>query len=153
MIPQWRSPGHKIRCDPFFTVLYYYIVLYDKWHSFRALYCEFITTVWYSILIMRKTVMFNCLGSDPFGSFCFVFFMAVSVAYGSSWAGSNQSCSCQPTPQNGVGILYRTGIQECRIWAASVTCAAACSNAGSLTHWAGPELEPASSWILAGLTC
>ena len=23
-------------------------------------------------------------------------------------------------------------------------------NAGSLTHWAGPEIEPTSSWILVG---
>ena len=36
-----------------------------------------------------------------------------------------------------------------QIWAASVTYAAACSNAGSLTHWARPRIEPASSRTLS----
>ena len=34
------------------------------------------------------------------------------------------------------------------IWVASVTHTAAHGNAGSLAHWAGPGIEPASSWIL-----
>ena len=35
-----------------------------------------------------------------------------------------------------------------QIWAASANNAAACGNTGSLTHWARPENEPASLWIL-----
>ena len=38
--------------------------------------------------------------------------------------------------------------QQCQIWAASVTYTAACSNAGSLTHWVRPGMEPTSSWTL-----
>ena len=34
------------------------------------------------------------------------------------------------------------------IWAASATYTTAHSNTGSLTHWAGPEIEPVSSWII-----
>ena len=34
------------------------------------------------------------------------------------------------------------------IWAASATYATAHGNTGSLTHWAGPGIEPASSWVL-----
>ena len=37
--------------------------------------------------------------------------------------------------------------QQHPIWAASATHTAAHGNAESLTHWARPELEPASSWI------
>ena len=33
--------------------------------------------------------------------------------------------------------------------AASANYTKAHSNAGSLTHWVGPGIEPASSWILA----
>ena len=41
-----------------------------------------------------------------------------------------------------------TATQQCRIWAASATYATAYGNAGSLTHWARPGMEPESSWIL-----
>ena len=39
---------------------------------------------------------------------------------------------------------------KCQIRAASATYTTAYGNAGSLTHWAGPGFEPASSWILVG---
>ena len=67
-------------------------------------------------------------------------FRATLVAHGSSQArGRNWSYSCQPIPQP----------QPCRIQAASVNHAAACSNAGSSTLGARPGIEPAPSWILA----
>ena len=46
--------------------------------------------------------------------------------------------SCQTTPQP----------QQHQIWAASVTYTTAYGNARSLTHWARPGIEPASSWFL-----
>jgi len=50
-----------------------------------------------------------------------------------------QSCSCcWPTPQ----------AQQSQIRATSETYTTAQGNAGSLTHWARPGIEPASSWIL-----
>ena len=52
--------------------------------------------------------------------------------------GPNQSCSCQPAPQS----------QQCQIRAMSATYTATHRNAGSLTHWVGPGIEPTSSWIL-----
>ena len=51
--------------------------------------------------------------------------------------GSNQSYSCQPTPQP----------QPHQIWAASATYTTAHGNARSLTHWARPGIEPTSSQI------
>ena len=54
--------------------------------------------------------------------------------------GSDQSCSCRPTPQP----------QQCQIPAASATYTTAHGNVGSLTHWARPEIESSSSWILVG---
>ena len=48
---------------------------------------------------------------------------------------------CQPTPQP----LQR------RIRATSAIYTTAHGNAGSLTHWARPGIEPASSWFLVGL--
>ena len=50
--------------------------------------------------------------------------------------GLNQSCSCQPTPQ------------QHQIWAKSPNFTTARSNAGSLTHCTRPGSEPASSWTL-----
>ena len=56
--------------------------------------------------------------------------------------GSNQSCSCLPTSQS----------RQNRIQATSVTYIAAYGNAGSLTHWTRPGIEPTSSqrqhWVL-----
>ena len=54
--------------------------------------------------------------------------------------GSNWICSCQPTPQP----------QQCQIRATPATYTTAHSNAGSLTHWPRPGIEPVSSWILLG---
>ena len=56
--------------------------------------------------------------------------------------GLNWSCSSWPM------------LQQHQIWAASVTYAAACNNAGSLTHRARLGMEPASSRIpVEFLTC
>jgi len=52
--------------------------------------------------------------------------------------GQNRSCSCWPAPQP----------QQCGIQAASATYTTAHSNTGSLTHWARPGIEPATSWFL-----
>ena len=41
--------------------------------------------------------------------------------------------------------------QQHQIQATSATYITAHGNTGTLTHWAGPEIEPASSWILVGL--
>ena len=38
--------------------------------------------------------------------------------------------------------------QHCQIWAVSATYTRAHGNAGSLTHWVGPGIEPVSLWIL-----
>ena len=40
--------------------------------------------------------------------------------------------------------------QPCQVQATSVTYTIAHGNAGSLTHWVRPGIEPASSWILVG---
>ena len=40
--------------------------------------------------------------------------------------------------------------QQCGIWAASAAYTTAQGNAGSLTHWARPEIEPAILWFLVG---
>ena len=37
--------------------------------------------------------------------------------------------------------------QQYQIWASSVTYTTARGNPGSLTHWASPGIEPASSWL------
>ena len=41
--------------------------------------------------------------------------------------------------------------QQLRIWAMSATCTTAHGNAGSLTHWVRPGIEPTSLWIVVGL--
>ena len=78
----------------------------------------------------------RCLGRILF-LFFWDFFKATPVAYGSSqgrsWIGA-AAASAQS--------------QQRQIWAASLTYSTAHSNARS--HWAGPAIEPASSWILVG---
>ena len=48
------------------------------------------------------------------------------------------SCSHWPMPKP----------QQRQIWVSSATYTTAYSNAGSLTHWTRPGIEPASSWML-----
>ena len=54
--------------------------------------------------------------------------------------GSNQSCSCQPTPQ-ATGTPYPSWI--CNLPHKSWQCQI-------LNHWVRPRIEPSSSWILVG---
>ena len=73
------------------------------------------------------------------------FFFFKGHAYG-TWKfpgqGLNLSCSCWPQPQ--------LQPQQCQSWAMSATYTIAHGNAGSLTHWVRPAIEPAFSWILVG---
>jgi len=73
----------------------------------------------------------------------FVFSRAAPAAYGGSQARGligAVACSCHPTPEP----------QQCQIRATSVTYITAHGNYGSLTHWARPGIEPATSWFLVG---
>ena len=72
----------------------------------------------------------------------FVISRATLVAYGGSRArGSKRSCSHRPTPQP----------QQREIRPASATYTTAHGNAGPLTHWARPGIEPATLWFPVGL--
>ena len=71
-------------------------------------------------------------------NFIILLFRAAPTAYGGFQARGRISYSCHPTPQP----------QQCGIWAPSATYTTAHGNAGSLTHWARPGIEPASSWML-----
>ena len=86
----------------------------------------------------------------------FCLFRAAPAAYGCSQAwgpigataaslyhshsNTRSKPSQWPTPQP----------QQCQIWAASATYTTAHSNAGSLTHWVRPGMEPATLWFLVG---
>ena len=70
--------------------------------------------------------------------FFFLFSLATPVAYRGSQARSNQSYSHQPMPEP----------QQHGIRAASATYTTAHGNAGFLTHWARPGMEPTSSRML-----
>ena len=76
--------------------------------------------------------------------FYFIYFClskAVSMEYGSSLVRSKIGAAA-------AGLCHSHS--NCQIQAASVTYTAACSKPRSLTHWAGPEIKPASSRILVG---
>ena len=81
-------------------------------------------------------LLFFLLPSFP--SF-FLFFLSLShfraapEVYGNSWSGDKSKLQLRPTPQ------------QHPIQGPSVTYDTACGNAGSLAHWARPEMEPASS--------
>ena len=82
--------------------------------------------IWLLILLLLLLLLFGL-------------FRAASVTYGGSQARwLNRSYSCQATPQP----------QQCGIQATSATYATADGNARSLAHWARPEIEYESSWML-----
>ena len=75
-------------------------------------------------------------------SFIYVFqmckcfpFMAAPAAHEVPGPGAELKLPLWPTPQS----------WQHQIWAESVTYPAACSDAGSLTHWARPRIEPTTS--------
>ena len=72
--------------------------------------------------------------------FClFAFSRATPTAYGGSQArGLIGAHGCWPTPQP----------QQCQIWTLSATHTTTHGNAGSLTRWARPGIEPSTSWFL-----
>ena len=79
--------------------------------------------------------------------FFFFFFCLFAISLGRShsiWRfpgeGTSWSCSHRPTPEP----------QQCGIRASSATYTAAHGNAGSLTHWARPGIEPKTSWATMG---
>ena len=81
----------------------------------------------------------------PLPTFFFLVFLSFSatpVAHGSSQARGPIWCSRWPTPEP----------QQCGIQATSPTYTIAHSNAGSLTHWERPGIEPVYSRMLAGFT-
>ena len=81
----------------------------------------------------------DCLIHNFFFFLVFYLFRAALTAHGVSQArGSNQSCFCRPAPEP----------QQRQIPAVSVTCTTAHHNAGSLTHWMRPGIEPTTSRFL-----
>ena len=70
--------------------------------------------------------------------FSFFFFLRLHMEVPRLSVKSNQSYSCQPQPQP----------QQHSLWTMSATHTTAQGNAGSLIHWASPEIKPTSSWIL-----
>ena len=80
------------------------------------------------------------LSDSIFLFFClFTFSRAAPMSYGGFQArGLIGCCSCRPMPQP----------QQRGMWATSGTYTTAHGNAGSLTHWARPGVEPTTSVFL-----
>ena len=77
------------------------------------------------------------LDRNIFVIFSFCLFVFSTVALSAYW-GSIWSYNYRSIPQS----------QQHRIQAESATYTTAHGNAGSLTHWARPGIEPATSWFL-----
>ena len=93
---------------------------------------------WHQILLPKKSR----------GESCFKFSSQSSAKISGAdltWERKQESIS-----------MYTPEPQQCRILVASAIDAIACGNAGSLTHWARPGTEPASScrqhWVLNPLS-
>ena len=120
---------------------------YRSWHSWllntqseaREPRLSWILVRFISLSHNRKshtTLLFSC-----FILFYFCLYKAASMEYGSSLVRSKIGAAA-------AGLCHSHS--NCQIQAASVTYTAACSKPRSLTHWAGPEIKPASSRILVG---
>ena len=160
-IPNWNCwvKGHV-----HFNSSYWWIIL-KKCHTdlnfhqqknmcFPTEYCQTSSLLIFDQVIENRFLeLFSCAYSTfstgskviivpiSFSFFLFFFFFhlfrATLKAYGASpRQGSNQSCSCWPTPQ------------QRRIPAVSATYTTTHRNARSLTHWARPGIESVYSWIL-----
>ena len=99
-----------------------------------------------SLLVLARvaavtTFLFYLIFQYIFISFLFIFLFCSFYHTHGIWKypGSNRNYSCWPTPQP----------QQCQIGATSATWATACSNTGSLTHWARPGIEPTSLGTLS----
>ena len=73
--------------------------------------------------------------------FSFFFLDPHSSEYGSSQARGLIGAAA-------AGLHHSHSNTGSRIWASSVTYTTAHVNTRSLTHWVGPSVEPATSWIL-----
>ena len=94
--------------------------------------------LWSQDFIMNRCYSFTIIHSSLHAMlFCFVLFVFLGP-------GGSQA-------RGRIGAIA-TGLchshSNYQIWVASVTYTIAHSNAGSLTHWVEPGIEPASSWIL-----
>ena len=128
--------------------------------------CLFLLSCWSYWLIVAYGPMYFCnvrfnfffisncidLGSLTFFScvwlkfywFCLSFLCFFLWLHLSIWKflgqGSNQSCSCQPTPQP----------QQHGLRATSETYTTVCANDGSLNHWARLGIEPIPANTISG---
>ena len=104
-------------CTAIFWLIVFGIVLCPQWKEKTGIY--FLAG---NLASLRTTMEILEVGTKWFNFvFSFFLFRATPAAYGSSQA---------------------------RVWigATTTTCTTACSNTGSLTHWARPGIEPTSSW-------
>ena len=95
--------------------------------------------MWLRIHIKPKYCSWLDVSFYVYLSVCF-FFRATPMPYGGSQARGRMSYSRWPTPQP----------QQLGIWGRSVTHPTAHCNTGSWTHWLGPGIDPASSWMPVG---
>ena len=130
----WMFPTCRHRCERMLPVLGL---------SDLAPGCLFCLDMMVTLRLGRQDSLFKVVVYISF-FFSFRLFRAALVAYGTFQAGGRigAAASCQPMPQP----------QQHRIRVVSVTYTAAQGNTGSLTHWAGPGIEPTSSWMVRFLS-
>ena len=100
-------------------------------HSWGMLLC------WLSVVVLCISLSFAYIIRN-FILFDMSFYGRTHGIWRFPGQGSNRSCSCLSMPQS----------QKCRIWVTSANYTTTHGNAGSLTHWVSPGIEPVSSWIL-----
>ena len=156
---QWLAPS---RSPPRVTSLEQKTLLSSRrWQGFQEFYPGTGSRDWYTFSITStytlhwdtqslskgiqltdsfKRIKFN--HQHPHISFFFFFLRPHLLLMDVPRLGVELELQLQPVPQS----------QQCWIWAPSVNYAAACSHAGSLTHWMRPGIEPASlqgqHWVL-----
>ena len=125
----WCGVGHRLGLD---------VVLLWLWPAAAA---PIRSLAWeLHVQQVRPLKKKDYLAQLPF--FFFFLFFSFFGPPGDIWRfpgwGSNWSYSFQPA------------LQQLGIWAKSATFTTAHSNAGSLTHWVRPGIEPKTSWFLVG---
>ena len=95
-----------------------------------------------AVVALKSVISFACVCKDELWNcslFFFFFFLGPHLRHMEFPRLTAESgYSCWPTPQT----------QQYGIRATSATYTIAHCNARSLTHWAGPGIKPASSWML-----
>ena len=106
--------------------------------SIFSIYLQLITFIQlrkFPLFLARNYFMYVCI-------YVFIYLLSFCLLYPAAYGGSQDRGLLRAVA---AGLCHSTAILD-----PSHVCDLDHSNAGSLTHWARPQIQPATSWFLVG---